>query len=77
MAVNPENALLGFHVGVSLVVRCMSDLSISLPWPPEEEDVAVGIGDFEAAQTVARVLERFAEGCAVIGEFGGERIGVG
>jgi len=48
-----------------------------LSWPAEEEDVAVGVGDFEAAQAVVGVLERGAEGCAVRGEFGGERVGVG
>ena len=43
---------------------------------PDEQDVAVGIGDLEAAQTIVGILKRFAEGCGVIGKFGGERIWV-
>jgi len=47
-----------------------------LPWSPEEQDVAVGIANLEAAQTVVCILKRCAECCAVIGKFGGKRIGV-
>lgn len=47
-----------------------------LLWSAEEQDVAIRIGDLEAAQTVVRILKRCAECCAMIGEFSGERIGV-
>lgn len=47
-----------------------------LPWSPEEQDVAVRIANLEAAQTVVCILKRRAECCAMIGKFGGERIGV-
>jgi len=47
-----------------------------LPWPPEEQDVAVGIGDLEAAQAVVCIFQRCAECCAMTGKFGGKGIGV-
>jgi len=47
-----------------------------LSWPAEEQDVAVRVANLEAAQTVVRILKRYAECCAVIGKFDGERIGV-
>ena len=47
-----------------------------LPWSPEEQDVAVRIANLKAAQTVVGILKRRAECCAMIGKFGGKRIGV-
>jgi len=47
-----------------------------LSWSPEEQDVAVRIANLEAAQTVVCILKRCAECCAMIGKFGGKRIGV-
>jgi hypothetical protein len=42
----------------------------------EEQNVAIGVRNFETAQTVVRVLKRCAECCAMIGKFGSKRIGV-
>src|SRR5580692_8116265 len=42
----------------------------------EEQYVAVGVGNLETAQTVVRILERFAECRAMIRKFGGKCIGV-
>src|SRR5258708_5410534 len=47
-----------------------------LPWPTEEPDGAVRVADLEPEKTIVRILERYAEGCAVSGEFGGECIRV-
>jgi hypothetical protein len=51
-----------------------------LPWSTEEQDVAVGVADLEAAKTVVGILEGHAEGGSTIGKsigkFGGERIRV-
>ena len=52
------------------------DISLLGRWPPEEQDVAVRIANLEAAQTVVCILKRCAECCAMIGKFGGKRIGV-
>jgi hypothetical protein len=43
---------------------------------PDEQDVAVGIGDLEAAHAVVGIMERRAECRSRIGEFGGERVGI-
>ena len=44
--------------------------------PAEEQDVAVGVLDLEAALAVVRILQRYAEGCASRGELGRQRVGV-
>ena len=46
-----------------------------LPGTAKEQNVAIGVADLETAQTVVRVLERLAEGCAMVGKFGGKSIG--
>ncbi len=48
-----------------------------LPRSTEEQDIAVGVANFEAAQAVVGIFERDAEGCSITGKFGGEGIGVG
>jgi hypothetical protein len=48
----------------------------SLPWSAEEQDVAVGVANLEAAKAVVGIFEGRAEGCSMIGEFGGEGIWV-
>jgi hypothetical protein len=47
-----------------------------LDWAAEEQSVAVRVTNLETAQTVVCVLKRCAECCAMIGKFGGERVGV-
>ena len=47
-----------------------------VPWSAEEQDVAVRVANLEAAETIVGILERYAECCAMIGKFDGERIGV-
>ena len=42
----------------------------------EKQNIAVRVGDFEAAQAVVRILEWCAEGRAVLDEFSGKSIGV-
>ena len=54
--------------------------TLRLPWSTEEQDVAVGIRNLEAAKTVVGILKGHPEGCCTvckaIGKFGGERIRV-
>jgi len=47
-----------------------------LPGSAKEQDVAVRVANLEPAKTIVSVLQRHAEGCSVIGKFGGERIRV-
>jgi len=47
-----------------------------VPWSAEEQDVAVRVANLEAAETIVGILQRYAECCAMIGKFDGERIGV-
>jgi hypothetical protein len=47
-----------------------------LPWPTEEQDVAVRVANFEAAKTIVGILERHAECRSMIGKFDGQRIRV-
>ena len=53
-----------------------ASLRCRLPWPTEEQDVAVRVANLEPAKTVAGILERHAKCCAMIGKFAGERIWV-
>ncbi|MGA8764034.1 MAG: hypothetical protein WB562_14305 [Candidatus Sulfotelmatobacter sp.] len=46
-----------------------------MPWSAEEQDVTVRITNLEAAETIVGILQRYPERCAMIGKFGGERIG--
>ena len=48
-----------------------------LSWSTEEQDVTVRVANLEAAKTVVGIFEGHAEGCSVLGKFGGERIRVG
>jgi len=45
-----------------------------LQWFAEEEDVAIGVGDLEAAQSVVGISQRCAEGYSAIDELGSESI---
>ena len=47
-----------------------------LPGSAEEEDIAVGVADLEAAQAVVGVLKGRTEGYAVIGKLDGEGVGI-
>lgn len=47
-----------------------------LPWPPEEQNIAVRIANLEAAKTVARILQGHAEGRSITRKFGGQPIWV-
>jgi hypothetical protein len=49
----------------------------TLPWPPEEQDIPIRVANLEPAKTIVGILERDAEGCSMIGKFGGESIWVG
>jgi hypothetical protein len=66
---------------VTLANRRLDSLDLALvrsglPWSAEEQDVAVRVADFEAAKAVVGIFEGHAEGCSLIGEFGGEGIWV-
>ena len=51
-------------------------MRLPLLWVAEEQHVAIGVANLEATQTVVSILKRGAEGCAMIGKFGSESIGV-
>src|SRR3954447_8486070 len=57
-------------VGVQPTLRHLSRTS-------EEQHVTVRVGDLEAAQTIRSVLERIADGCAALGKFVSQRVGIG